>query len=95
MEFILNIFQYDPEGIKNRNLYYHFVNEQKPDRLIANIRKEDAEEVSFEVSNDYKYLILVDSQALSAANIESLEGDIEFIPIFKITDNVTYVSMPF
>lgn len=66
--------------------------EPKPDKLIAKIRKEDADEVSFKVSNDYKYLILCDSQALSAANIESLDCEIEFKPIFKITDNVTYVS---
>lgn len=84
--------QYDPEGKKNRNLYYHFADEHTPDKLIADIKKGEADEVSFEVSNDYKYLLLSDSQSLCAANIESLEGEIVFKQIFKISGDVTYVS---
>lgn len=86
--------QYDPDGKKNRNLYYHFVDAQwlRLDKLIANIPKAETYDVSFEVSNDYKYLILYDSKALYAANIESLEEDVQFKLIFKISQNITYVS---
>lgn len=84
--------QHDPEGKKNRHLYYHFVDEHKPDKLIAKIRKEDDDIMSFKVSNDYKTLILVDSHALSTANIESLDEEITFKRIFKINENISYVS---
>ncbi|XP_031634997.1 prolyl endopeptidase-like [Contarinia nasturtii] len=81
---------HDPERKKKRDLYYHFVNEYQYDKLIAKIREEDDDIVSFKVSHDYKYLILFDSQALSIANIESLDEDIKFKRIFKINENISY-----
>lgn len=60
--------------------------------MIAQIQKAEAYEISFEISYDHKYLILSDSQALYAANIESLDEEIQFKVIFKLTENVTYVS---
>lgn len=86
-------FQYDPTGEGKRNLYYHYLDDSKPDKLIAQIQKAEAFEISFEISYDHKYLILSDSQALYAANIESLEEEIQFKVIFKITENITYVSI--
>lgn len=84
--------QYDPNRDRNRNLYYHYLDEQKPDKFIAKIPKAEADEISFKISNDHRYLILCDSQALHAANVESLEQEIQFKVIFKITENITYVS---
>lgn len=85
--------QYDPEGRKKRNLYYHYVNdEQKPDKLIAKIRKAEAHAVSFKVSDDYKYLILCGSRMLSIANIESLQERIKFKIVFDIFKDNFYVS---
>lgn len=85
-------FQYDPEGKRARHLYYHFVNEHRPDKLIAKIRKTEAHAVSFKVSNDYKYLILRDSRRLQIANIKSLEREIKFELIFKLSSELSYVS---
>lgn len=94
IENLLNIFfQYDPNGDGNQNLYYHFIDEHKADILIAKIQKSEADELSFRISNDHRYLILFDSQAVYAANIESLTEEIEFKVIFKITGNITYVSV--
>lgn len=84
--------QYDPGGKKRRNLYYHFVDEHRPDKLIAKIRKSEAHALSFEVSSDYKYLILRDNRRISIANIESLEGNIKFKSIFEIFQDASYVS---
>lgn len=89
-----NYFQYDPEGKKKRNLYYHYVDEDKPDKLISKIRKVDANAVSINVSHDYKYLILRGSRMLSVASIKSLDRDIKFDLIFKFSPDVTYVSSP-
>lgn len=85
-------FQYDPEGKKKRHLYYHYLEKEKPDKLIAKIRKVDANTVSFIVSSDYKHLILSDSRKLSIANISSLDRDIKFDLIFKFSPDITYVS---
>lgn len=63
------------------------------DKLIANIPKSETYDVSFEVSNDYKYLILYGNKALYAANIESLEEDVLFKLIFKISHDISYVSI--
>lgn len=89
---LLHFVQYDPNRDRNRNLYYHYLDDQKPDKFIAKIPKAEADEISFKISNDHRYLILCDSQALYAANVESLEQEIQFKVIFKITENVTYVS---
>lgn len=86
------VTQYDPEGKKRRNLYYHYLEENKHDKLIAKIRKSEAHTVSFRVSNDNKYLILRSSRMLSIANIESLEEQIKFKIIFEILDGKLYVS---
>lgn len=85
-------FQYDPEGRKKRHLYYHYVNEFMPDKLIAKIRKPDAHAISFKVSYDYKYLILHCKNSVSIANIKSLAGEIRFDLIFKMSPDVNYVS---
>lgn len=84
--------QYDPEGRKRRNLFYHYLDEHKQDELIARIRKSEAHTFSFEVSNDYKYLILRGNRMLSIANIESLEENIKFKTIFEIFKGQLYVS---
>ncbi|XP_031634996.1 uncharacterized protein LOC116348227 [Contarinia nasturtii] len=81
---------YDPQGRKKRNLHYHYLDENKRDKLIAKIRKSEAHTVSFEVSNDYKYLILCGSRMLSIANIESLADKINFKIIFDIFGGATY-----
>lgn len=86
------IIQYDPEGRKRRNLHYHYLDEHKHDKLIARIRKAEAHTVSFEVSNDYKYLILRGSRMLSIANIESLQENIKFKIVFEIFKGGLYVS---
>lgn len=93
-KFILIPFQiqYDPEGKKKRHLYYHHVDEDKPDKLISKIRKVDANTLLFKVSHDYKYLILRGSRMLSVASIKSLERDIKFDLIFKFSQDITYVS---
>ncbi|XP_055307556.1 prolyl endopeptidase-like [Sitodiplosis mosellana] len=82
--------QYDPKANGNRNLYYHYLDEHKPDKLIARIPKAEAYEVSFKISHDHRYLIIFDSQALYAANIESLDEEIQFKMIFKLTENISY-----
>lgn len=84
--------QYDPGGKKRRNVYFHFINEDRPDKLIAKIRKSDANTLSFRVSNDYKYLILRDNRRVSIANIESLEGNVKFKVVFEIFQDAIYVS---
>lgn len=84
--------QYDPEGKKKRNLYYHYINEEKPDKLIAKIRKVDAATVSFKVSYDYKYLIVRNNRMICVANIKSLEMEIKLDIIFKFSQDMTYVS---
>ncbi|XP_055322565.1 uncharacterized protein LOC129578284 [Sitodiplosis mosellana] len=81
---------YDPEGRKKRDLYYHHLDADKPDKLIARIRKADANMVSFKVSCDYKYLILRGSRTLSISNIESLKMEITFENIFKCSQDITY-----
>ena len=89
LDFLL---QYDPRGDGDPNLYYHFLDEHKPDILITKIQESEVDEISFKISNDHRYLILFDSQAVYAANVESLTEEIEFKMIFKITGNITYVS---
>lgn len=64
----------------------------KSDKLIATIRKADANIVSYRVSCDYKFLILRASRMLCVANIEALENEIEFENIFKCSQDITYVS---
>lgn len=85
--------QHDPEGKKKRHLFYHFVDGDQQDKLIAKIREEDDDCLSFTVSHDYKFLILFDSQALSIASIESLDEEIKFRRIFKLNENISYVSI--
>lgn len=51
--------------------------------------------MTFKVSHDYKFLILFDSQALSIANIESLDDEMKFRRIFKLDENISYVSLAF
>lgn len=84
--------QYDPAGKKNQNIYYHFVDENRPDKLIAKIRKADTHAVSFKVTNDYQYLVLRGSQKLSIANIKHLDREIRFDWILKMSQDITYVS---
>lgn len=84
--------QYDPEGRKKRNLYYHYIDEDKPDKLIAKIKKVDANTVSYKVSHDYKYLILRGSRMLSVASIKSLDREIKFDLIFKFSPDIIYVN---
>lgn len=84
--------QYDPERRKKRHLYYHYLDEQKPDKLIAKIRKSEAYDLSFKVSFDYKYLLLRGSRMLCIANIENLQETIKFKMIFEIFHDECYVS---
>lgn len=93
MNLLEFFFQYDPKGDGNQNLYYHFLDKHKPDKLIAKIQTEEADELSFQISNDHRYLILFDSQAVYAANVESLTEGIQFLVIFKLTGNISYVSV--
>lgn len=88
-----SILQYDPEGKKKRHLYYHYLDEKKPDKLITKIRKVDANTLSFKVSHDYKFLILLGSRWLSIASIKSLEREIKFDLIFKFSQDIIYVSI--
>lgn len=67
------------------------MDEDKPDKLIAKIRKSEAYDLSFKVSYDYKYLILRGSRVLCIANVENLMEDIKFKMIFEIQD-ASYVS---
>lgn len=60
--------------------------------MISKIKKCDANTVSFRVSNDYKYLILRSSRTLSVASIKSLDREIKFDLIFKLSQDITYVS---
>lgn len=65
--------------------------------LIVAIRDSSFSEThtsSFQISGDYKYLILCQSRMVSIANIESLDVKIEFELIFQIFPDVTYVSIP-
>lgn len=89
--FQILLIQYDPERRKKRHLYYHYLDKNKPDKLIAKIRKAEAYDLSFKVSCDYKYLILCGSRILCIANIENLMEDIKFKMIFEIQD-ASYVS---
>lgn len=89
---ILSIVQYDPVGKKKQHLYYHYLDEEKPDKLITKIRKVDALTVSFVVSDDYKYLILRGTRMLCIANIKFMERDIKFDLIFKFSPEISYVS---
>lgn len=92
-KFILKLFvQYDPEGRKKRHLYYHYLDGDKPDKLILKIKKADANTTSFKLSHDYKYLILRGSRMVSVANIKSLDREIRFDLIFKFSADITYVS---
>lgn len=84
--------QYDPDRRKKRHLYYHYLDEEKPDKLIARVRKSEAHDISFKVSCDYKYLLLRGSRMLCIANIENLEETIRFKLIFEINQDVCYVS---
>lgn len=88
----VEFFQYDPDGRKKRNLYYHYIDQNRPDKLISKVKKGDANTVSFRVSQDYKYLILRDSRTLSVASIKSLDQEIKFDVIFKLSPDTTYVS---
>lgn len=62
------------------------------DILIAKIPRVEFYRVSFQVSDDYKYLILCDTQVVSVANIESISESIVFKPIFKLSQDIFYVS---
>lgn len=84
--------QYDPEGGEKRDLYYHYLDADKPDQLIAKIPNSEAHELSFQVSYDCKYIILRDSRALSIANIETIDENRKFKLIFGIFPDATYVS---
>lgn len=84
--------QYDPRGGDNRSIFYHYLDQQKRDKFIVSIRKAETHTSSFQISADYKYLILRESVVVSIANIESLDKKIEFKLIFRIFPEVTYVS---
>lgn len=75
-----------------RHLYYHYLYKNEPDKLIMKIRQEEAHDVSFRVSLDYKYLILHGSRMLCIADVENLQEDIKFKLIFEIQD-ASHVSI--
>ncbi|XP_031638770.1 prolyl endopeptidase-like [Contarinia nasturtii] len=81
---------YDPDESNCPCLYYHFIDEHIHDIFIAKIPRGEFHKVSFEVSNDKKYLILCNNQAVFIANIESLCETIELKPIFKLSPDVFY-----
>lgn len=87
------LLQYDPRGGDNRSIFYHYLDNRKRDIFIAAIKKAETHTSSFQISTDYKYLILRESQLLSIANIESLDVKIQFKLIFRIFPDVTYVSI--
>lgn len=84
--------QYDSDGDGARHLYYHFVDKHAPDILISQIPKSEANDLSFEVSGDYKYLILCNSRVISVANIERIDTNMTFKVIFSIVRDAFYVS---
>lgn len=84
--------QYDPEKGERRDLYYHYLDANKSDQLIAKIPNSEAHKLSFQLSYDYKYIILHDSRMLSIANIETLDENRKFKLIFGIVPNASYVS---
>lgn len=61
--------------------------------FIAAIKKTETHTSSFQISDDYKYLILRESLMVSIANIESLDEKIELKLILRISPSVTYVSL--
>lgn len=83
--------QYDPDSGMGRHLYYHYLEENKPDKLMIKIRQEEAHDVSFQINVDHKYLILHGSRMLCVANVENLEEDITFKLVFEVQD-ASYVS---
>lgn len=85
--------QYDPEAKNCPNLFYHFIDEQVPDILIAKIHKHDIHRASFHVSDDYRYLILCDSQFVSIAAIDSINKRIRFKSIVTVSQDTFYVNI--
>lgn len=90
---VLLHLQYDPEAKNCPNLFYHFIDEQVPDILIAKIHKNDIHRATFHVSDDYKYLILCDSQMVSIAAIDSINKRIRFKSIFTVSQDTFYVNI--
>lgn len=90
--FWIFLTQYDLERRKKRHLYYHYLDKDKPDKLIAKIRKAEEYDLSFKVSCDYKYLILCGTRMLCIANVENLMEDIKFKMVFDIQD-ASYVRI--
>lgn len=88
-------FQYDPRGGDNRSIFYHYLDKRKRDVFVAAIKKAETHTSSFQISNDYKYLILRESKLVSIANVESFDAKIQFKLIFRIFPDVTYVSSSF
>lgn len=84
--------QYDQNGRSCPSLHYHFIDEHVADIFIANIQRAEFHRIYFHVSDDYKYLILCDTQVVSIANIETISEAIKFKPIFKLSQDVFYVS---
>lgn len=84
--------QYDPRGGDNRSLFYHHLDKRKRDIFITAIKKIETHIMSFQMSNDHKYLILRESRVVSIANIESLDVKIQFRLILRIFPDVTYVN---
>ncbi len=60
--------------------------------FIVKIRRAETHTSSFDLSSDYKYLILRESLVVSIANVESLDKKIDLKLIFRIFPEVTYVS---
>lgn len=87
------VLQYDPRGGDNRSIFYHYLDKRKRDIFITSIKKAETHTSSFQMSNDYKYLILRESRVLSIANVESLDKKIQFRLVFRIFPDVTYVSI--
>lgn len=83
----------DPKGGDNRKIFYHYLDHRKRDVHITNITTAETHTSSFELSGDYKYLILFESKAVSIANVESLDVKIEFKLVLLICPDVTYASI--
>lgn len=89
----LLLLQYDPVGGNNPNLYYHFIDGKMSDIFIAKIPRFEIHRATFHVSDDYRYLILCDTQMVSIATIELSNKRLRFKPIFNLQQDVFYVSL--
>ncbi|KAJ6630497.1 Prolyl endopeptidase, partial [Pseudolycoriella hygida] len=81
---------YDPREGDKRSPFYHHLDHRKRDIFMMAIKRNETHATHFQLSTNYEYLILRQSQTLSVANVVSLVEKVEFKLIFKILPDVTY-----